>query len=269
MSSRPIIVNKTEAQQLSAGTKRQFCKPVRLTKPWQSVSRSTLEEFFTPGELNWTRITAEIPYICHPNMDVCAPKRTRLYCPYGKPGDELWIREPWVLEDTSEYHGDHTIPTDSRPILKLDSDDDLLVERSCWHIPHYRAVDVDPHIVPYPAVLDHPDDDRTRWNQSASMPRWVARMAVEITSIRITYLQWLTEEDAALAGFQAHAPGLCTEDPDKYSGCYSAKTALLRDWDSRQGKRRALLSENNPLVWVIGTTPKYDLCSTERTLEDE
>ena len=40
-------------------------------------------------------------------------------CPYGQPGDLLWVRETFVIENTYEYHGDHKLPKDGRPIKEM------------------------------------------------------------------------------------------------------------------------------------------------------
>jgi hypothetical protein len=41
-------------------------------------------------------------------------------------------------------------------------------------IPHYRATEPEPHIVPF-EIIDG-DDDRTRWKPAIFMPRWASRL---------------------------------------------------------------------------------------------
>ncbi len=102
-------------------------------------------------------------------------------CPYGQAGDLLYVRETYVLENTVEYHEENLKPTD-RP-YELCGDD---YEGHYFLIPHYRATEPEPHIVPF----DSEDfDDRTRWKPSIFMPKRYARIWLEITGVGVEYSQ--------------------------------------------------------------------------------
>lgn len=84
-------------------------------------------------------------------------------CPYGIPGDHLWVRETWRVSESgcNEYSP---------------SKDDV----------HYRA-----------------DEDETSggpWKSPLHMPRWASRITLEITDVRVQRLQEITEEDAKAEG---------------------------------------------------------------------
>ncbi len=81
-------------------------------------------------------------------------------CPYGRPGDRLWVRETWA------YNPDHP--------------------GMAWHA-CYRA---DP---------GH-EHDGIKWKPSIHMPRAACRIKLEIASIRIERLQDISEEDAKAEG---------------------------------------------------------------------
>ena len=126
----------------------------------------------------------------------------KIKCPYGKQGDRLWVRETLVIENTSEYHGGHEVPKDGRPIKKID-EDRLSESDPYWLIPHYRATEPEPHIVPLEGDMD---DDPTRWTSSRFMPRWASRILLEITNIRVERVQDITEEDAIAEGVYIGGP---------------------------------------------------------------
>lgn len=87
-------------------------------------------------------------------------------CPYGKPGDRLWVRETWAR--SSDYDGQVLLGTDCRVL--------------------YRA---DDGIQP------------SRWRPSIFMPRWASRITLEITGVRVERLQQIRETDAVAEGYQA------------------------------------------------------------------
>lgn len=86
-------------------------------------------------------------------------------CPYGQPGDRLWVRETWGLWDTD--------PKDGPERAKI----------------FYRATDENRRDLRY-----------QRWRPSIHMPRWASRINLEITNIRIERVQDITEEDAKAEG---------------------------------------------------------------------
>ena len=96
-------------------------------------------------------------------------------------GDRLWVRETFVLEAVTDV-GD--LPTDGRP------HEDIYGEDYDWLVPHYRATEPEPHIVP--DGLEDSYDDRTRWSPSIFMPKWATRIWLEVTGIRAERVQDIT-----------------------------------------------------------------------------
>jgi hypothetical protein len=157
-------------------------------------------------------------------------------CEKWQPGDTLWVREAFCIENTGDYHGDHDVPTDGRPIQVSDD-----VECGAyWRIPHYRATDPDPHIVPYRCDAD---DDRTRWRPSIHMPRWASRISLTITDVRRERLNAISGMDAVREGISPPA-----HLPHDGADLDYARREFMRLWDSIYCEGAWA---GNPLVWVV------------------
>jgi hypothetical protein len=83
-------------------------------------------------------------------------------CPYGKPGDRLWVREAMRITDILRYDADQTIV----PNIP-----------DGWENTPRR-----PHVT------------------SMFMPRWASRITLEITEVRVQRLQEISTEDALAEG---------------------------------------------------------------------
>jgi len=140
------------------------------------------------------------------------------------------VRATFVLEETgTEYEARR--PTDGRPWKECE-DGTIL-------IPHYRATDAEPHIVPWDRIDG--DDDRTRWTPSIFMPRWASRITLEVASVRLERLHAITEDDARAEGFPS-PPGANVNYPDR------ARYWFQSLWESING---AGSWAKNPRVWVV------------------
>ena len=134
-------------------------------------------------------------------------------CPYGQPGDILWVRETWQVFEMDEggecYGPAETIPK-SRP----------------HHASLAWAAD------PITGGIEGP------WRPSIHMPRWAARIFLRVKSVRIQRVQDITEEDAVAEGFEGF--------DDDVTGGKSAYTKFAECWNGAYGTFSA-----NPWVWAI------------------
>lgn len=89
-------------------------------------------------------------------------------CPYGQPGDRLWVRETWFND---------AIFGKPEPVYRADGSFDEQFER-------HRLGQVGPF----------------KWIPSIHMPRWASRINLGVTGIRVERLQDITEEDAKAEG---------------------------------------------------------------------
>lgn len=163
-----------------------------------------------------------------------------LPCPYGAPGDRLWVRETFVLE----------WPEMDRP----ESED----EYRRWLVPHYAATESKPELV------DQNTERPIGWRSPIHMPRWASRITLEVTEVRVQRLQDISEEDAKAEGLKGITKdgslvkyGL--PDRDGFPGTDDdgwewqdwdkiPSRAYSRLWDSING---AGAWESNPWVWAI------------------
>lgn len=137
-------------------------------------------------------------------------------CPYGKPGDRLWVRETWQPEYVAGHEQDGPI--------------------------RYRATHDE-------RVMGH------KWRPSIFMPRWASRITLEVISVREEPLQDITEGDARAEGVTMTTWHTLPDGdgeslagvPHQTPACYRNGFANL--WDSINGKKYPWVS--NPFVWVI------------------
>lgn len=154
-------------------------------------------------------------------------------CPYGKPGDVLWVRESFQWMEGFAGSGYYVYKTD----FKLVNGEWQKEVKNKFH---------DVEIV-------------RRWRPTIHMPKEAARIWLQVTDIRVERLQEITEEDAKAEGVKTHK----TKLGDSYfnyasgycNGLFSAKDSFRTLWQSING---ANSWEDNPWVWVI----KYKVLST-------
>lgn len=140
-------------------------------------------------------------------------------CPYGAPGDRLWVRESWAAGACSEG----LKPLELYPGFHLRDNGGL------W----YRADNAAP---------PSPITDRGKWRQSIHMPRWASRITLEVTDVRVERLQDISNEDAVAEG--ARIP------VGEYGGqaTFSDRKAFCNIWNSIKGPDAW---DKNPWVWAI------------------
>lgn len=152
-------------------------------------------------------------------------------CPYGEPGDRLWVRETFT-----EYADELTEP-DCRTILYRAD------ESAQWK----SSVDdrqVDGMEAEFNPLADAPEY-APRWRPSIHMPRWASRITLEVTDVRVERLQEISEEDARSEGVEQD---LTVHDANG-GPCYTLPFQKL--WRSTYGVDTPKSWESNPWVWVI------------------
>lgn len=116
----------------------------------------------------------------------------RITCPYGEPGDRLWVRETWHV---GKPH-DKTAPADIlAPLLAEGRGITVLYTAGGWQSvgPAGREEPIYPDDQPLP-------DWAGKGRPSIHMPRWACRILLEITAVRVERLQDISEVQARAEG---------------------------------------------------------------------
>lgn len=140
-------------------------------------------------------------------------------CPYGRPGDRLWVRETW---------SDCTKGACAMGGTKYET-------------PWYRA-DADAY-----GLLGHDGigpvyTEELKWRPSIHMPRWASRITLEITDVRVERVQDISEDDAIAEGITGNAGGAW------------GREGLIEDFADLWGSINAARGHGwdaNPWVWVV------------------
>jgi hypothetical protein len=137
MSERPILFSAEMVRAILDGRKTQTRRNIKYTTEHR-------------GPINPAYLEAHKD---HPGW--------KDICPYGQPGDLLWVRETWTQ---------YPIELNPEPC-------------DAW----YKATSNGP---PPPF----------KWRPSIHMPRWASRITLRITDIRVERLQDISEDDARAEG---------------------------------------------------------------------
>lgn len=182
----------------------------------------------TAGAITWR----------YPDREGIDPDSPMFRCPYGQPGDRLWVRETWALTCGGGWACDPSYLT-----YRAGGDG--------------RVIRPD-RFSPIGNIEQRPQPPPGKWKPSIHMPRWASRITLEVRAVRVERLQDITEADCESEGcersrllpkdcnpFRANALGYL---PPLQDGTRRGAFACL--WNLLNEKRGHGW-ESNPWVWVI------------------
>lgn len=222
MAANSIRCTGPEIRAMLAGQQTQLRRVVKW--PLLSKSDGGKRRIFTAADVS------EI------NQYLASPQRSPLrrgFCPYGRPGDLLWVREAFAFTDAHdpaflgsvEYQADNKV----------------------------AAIDVGPVTVEAPHGCD-PQPFAGPWKPSIHMPRWASRLTLRITDVRVERLQDISDEDARAEGVNRihHGDGeyyfsALRDEPHPENWCYPTD-AFREIWESLNGEGSW---EADPFVWAL------------------
>ncbi len=212
MEERPILYNTAMTRAVLEGRKTQTR---RIMKP-QPEHR---ENENLPGSYG--------SFFHHWNLEheLFSVDNIIKYCPYGKPGDRLWVRETHYLYGKWVKNG---LSKTGRQKFKFKA---LKKEAKYFNCPPDKIVT---------------KKNETGWFKRPSifMPKWALRITLEITDIRAERVRGITTN-----GIQAEGVKL-NKGPGGVFYAESAYNAFEELWNSINEKR-GYSWESNPFVWVI------------------
>ncbi|MBK0415245.1 hypothetical protein JD974_12595 [Chromobacterium haemolyticum] len=212
MKERPILFSGEMIRALLAGTKTQTRRVIKFKQtPCMSIEENDSGKLWPWRE------------DCDNGGDIWYP------CPYGQPGDRLWVRETWgVISHSWNEKGEMVDWKPDRPATAIHE----LPFGKCYYSGHVIYAADGPN--------EWSDDDdgggepRSLWHPSIHMPRAASRILLQIANIRVERLQDISESDVIAEG--------CPSEILYGRGWY-------RDlWEELHG---AGSWEANPWVWVI------------------
>lgn len=145
-------------------------------------------------------------------------------CPYGVPGDRLWVREKW-----QKIHSEADI------FYYADESFTRHIDQEPWFESDWAK--------PKPRHYARP---------SIHMPRWASRLSLEVVTVRVERVQEISEEDAWHEGVDTrseYAELAVRLHGDK--GSITACDYFHELWDSINGKNPGRSWADNPWVWCV------------------
>lgn len=227
-TARPILMSGPMVRSTIDGIKTQTR---RIVKPQPFLD--AMGNFCSPGKKGqhscWGQRIDGAP---------CTRDFVKSRCPYGIPGDLLWVRETWAVGKCA----DGLKPRE--------------LSRRCWIYENgglwYEGQEP-----------THPISPRGAPRSSMFMPRWASRLTLEITDVRVERLQDISKSDAEAEGIEyAIRPfgdwklipgiwdfeGLVNDGEQRGDPPPAIKYAYL--WNSINAKAGTRWADN-PWVWVL------------------
>lgn len=205
MKERPILFSGPMVRALLDGSKTQTRRVVRKQFGAEAVPvemcAETDEGWQTTGHSGrwWD--------------DVGGLAEDAITCPFGVPGDRLWVRETW------------------RGVVEINPPGKSLELGVARYVPdqdYCRRVE-------YQATQGR---DSEPWRPSIHMPRWASRITLEVTGVRVERLHDITDADALAEGV----------DRTNSSITGYARERFVRLWTSINGNESWAA---DPWVWVV------------------
>jgi hypothetical protein len=229
MKERPILFSAPMVRAILAGTKTQTRRAVKPSPEW--TEPGTAWKFSEDGHSGpgWYAYNEDYP-----------EEGALFYrCPYGQPGDLLWVREAWQYYNWTD---------EGEPCIRYSADNATAWPEAGTEAWADKLVDVweilsreDNY------TIDNCARDR-RWRPSIHMPRWASRITLEVVSVRVERLADISKDDAMAEGIVLQPDGgfgLADSTHYNFSDPTDSYCSL---WESINGDGSWL---SNPWVWAV------------------
>lgn len=160
MRERPILFSAPMVRAILKGSKTQTRRIVKPPRNWSDQFPHRDPFAMPPAVWWWDGV--------HDRVGV------RQECPYGQPGDRLYVREAWRTTEALDLFP----PRDLSPAARI------WFETDTPHQPGFG-----------------------KFRQGMHMPKWASRMTLEVTNVRVERLNDINEDDAYAEGARHSANG--------------------------------------------------------------
>jgi hypothetical protein len=204
MKNIPILFSTPMVQAILAGRKTQTRRVVKPQPPsWCDVFGKTA---FTPERHISGRGESREGY-----------GEKFIKCPYGQPGDVLWVRESWQITD----------------FLHVSDENYGYIYKASENGRDWEQ-----------------NSEGWKWKPSIHMPKAACRIWLKVTGVRVERLQQIPVEDCTkegIEGYDGHWKDYLTNGETTYR-----TTSFVTLWKSINGIENW---NANPWVWVISFEP--------------
>lgn len=141
-------------------------------------------------------------------------------CPYGQPGDLLYVKQPWAAFDSNWR----------------------------WMDDWRKAAQFENRYMRTPETTCDSEPKNFKWRSARFMPKRAAQLWLRVIDVRVARLQSITDADV-------RAEGVPENEIDKWrkwlhpNDCAGKAFSVL--WDSINGKRKGCSWEDSPWTWAI------------------
>jgi hypothetical protein len=238
MKERPILFSAPMVRAILEGRKTQTR---RVVKPQPELSERV--GFIYKG----------MAYGLGGSYDPKGLRNLNCRCPYGQPGDRLWVKEthrPGAWREDGRVAFDYAASPELKNTPWRQCPDGELFERLtmkwCDALERAGLEMDDDGMYAWPA-----GECPMVWTPSIYMPRWASRITLEIVSVRVERLQDISNPDCYAEGVEDIRCANCGF-PVPCGPCQNPspdpRTAYLRLWESINGPGSW---DINPWVWVV------------------
>jgi hypothetical protein len=154
-----------------------------------------------------------------------------VHCPYGQPGERLWVRETWRT----------AARLDARSPAQMATEALEAGWNRAWAPIKYEADGAEVNA----------DVGWGPWGKTRvpiHMPRWASRLTLEVTEVRVQRLQAISEEDALAEGV---AVWMGMEALPEQHPPTMFRDGFQALWQAINGERKGCAWKDSPWVWAV------------------
>jgi hypothetical protein len=212
MKERPILFSVQMVRAILKGRKTQTRRVVK----WPSWIQEEWERKKCAAIINSNDYRAVV------KRGSCDGIVGKFGCPYGVPGDRLWVKETWTPHENPSGHDG----------ILYDADGSFVgIEKNKKSANAWLKI-WDPR-------------RQNKWRPSIYMPRWASRITLEVVDVRVERVCDISDDDAWKEGINQ------TEAIELPCSTKIASIAVFSNlWDSIN-KKRGYGWDTNPWVWVV------------------